>query len=55
MPIRTHQADSLKSCFRDVFRCRGRPFGSPFRNTLGVSDGNAGVQWNAGWLPDAYR
>ena len=51
MPVPTHHADALKSCFRDVFGCRGREFGSPSRGVLGVSDGNKGVQWNAGYYP----
>ena len=44
-------ADALKSCFRDVFGCRGREFGSLSRGVLGISDGNEGVQWNAGYYP----
>ena len=52
---RGHEAglrhDALKSCFRDVFGCRGREFGSLSRGVLGVSDGNEGVQWNAGYYP----
>ena len=50
-PSPTHHADAVKSCFRDVFGCRGREFGSPSRGVLGVSDGNEGVQWNAGHYP----
>ena len=46
-----HPADALKSLFRDVFGCRGRHFGSPSRGVLGISDGNEGVQWNAGYRP----
>ena len=26
-------------------------FGSPSRGVLGISDGNEGVQWNAGYRP----
>ena len=52
MPIPTHHADALKGCFRDVFGCRGREFGSISRGILGVSDGNEGVQWNAGYYRD---
>ena len=37
--------------FRDVFQCRGRDCGSPSRGVLGISDGNEGVQWNAGYYP----
>ena len=44
-------AEALKSCFRDVFGCRGREFGSPSRGVLGISDCNEGVQWNAGYYP----
>ena len=51
MPVHTHHADALKSPFRDVFGCRGREFGSLSRGVLGVSDGNKGVQWNAGYYP----
>ena len=51
MPVPTHNADALKSRFRDVFGCRGREFGSLSRGILGVSDGNEGVQWNAGYYP----
>ena len=51
MPVPTHHADALKSRFRDVFGCRGREFGSLSRGVLGVSDGNEGVQWNAGYYP----
>ena len=51
MPVPTHHADALKSCFRDVFGCRGREFGSRSRGVLGISDGNEGVQWNAGYYP----
>ena len=49
--VPTHHADALKSCFRDVFGCRGRDFGSLSRGVLGISDGNEGVQWNAGYYP----
>ena len=51
MPVPTHHADALKSRFRDVFGCRGREFGSLSRGVLGISDGNEGVQWNAGYYP----
>ena len=51
MPVPTHHADALKNRFRDVFGCRGREFGSLSRGVLGVSDGNEGVQWNAGCYP----
>ena len=44
-------ADTLKALFRDVFRCRGRDFGSPPLGVLGISDGNEGVQWNAAYYP----
>ena len=44
-------ADTLKTLFRDIFQCRGRDFGSPSRGVLGISDGNEGVQWNAGYYP----
>ena len=44
-------ADTLKTLFRDIFGCRGRDFGSPSRGVLGISDGNEGVQWNAGYYP----
>ena len=47
MPLPTHPADALKRCFRDVFGCRGREFGSLSRGVPGISDGNEGVQWNA--------
>ncbi len=49
MSLPTHQADALKSCFSDVFGCRGRDFGNPSRGVLGISDGNEGVQWNAAY------
>ena len=49
MPVPTHHADTLKSHFRRVFGCRGRDFGSLSRGVLGISDGNEGVQWNAGY------
>ena len=55
MPVPTHHADALKSCFRDVFGCRGREFGSRSRGVLGISDGNEGVQWNAGYYPVTAR
>lgn len=52
---RGHEAgfrhDALKSCFRDVFGCPGREFGSLSRGVLGISDGNEGVQWNAAYHP----
>ncbi len=51
MPTFTHHADTLKTLFRDVFRCPGRDFGSPLRGALGISDGNEGVQWNAAYYP----
>ena len=51
MPVPIHPADALKSCFRDVFGCPGREFGSLSRGVLGISDGNEGVQWNAGYYP----
>ena len=51
MPAHTHLADTLKTLFRDIFQCRGRDFGSPSRGVLGISDGNEGVQWNAGYYP----
>ena len=51
MPVSTHPTDTLKSLFRGVFGCRGREFGSPSRGVLGISDGNEGVQWNAGYRP----
>ena len=51
MPVPSHPADALKSCFRDVFGCRGREFGSLSRGVLGISDGNEGVQWNAAYDP----
>ena len=44
-------AKALKALFRDTFQCRGRDFGSPSRGVLGISDGNEGVQWNAGYYP----
>ncbi|MYI21426.1 MAG: hypothetical protein F4043_01665 [Gammaproteobacteria bacterium] len=37
--------------FRDIFQRPGRDFGSPSRGALGISDGNEGVQWNAGYYP----
>ena len=49
MTVHTHHADALRSRFRDVFGCRGREFGSPSRGVLGISDGNEGVQWHAGY------
>ena len=51
MPVPTHHADALKGRFRDVFGCRGREFGSLSRGILGISDGNEGAQWNAGYYP----
>ena len=51
VPVPTRPADALKTCFRDVFGCRGREFGSLSRGVLGISDGNEGVQWNAGYYP----
>ena len=42
-------ADTLKALFREIFQCPGRDFGSPSRGVLGISDGNEGVQWNAGY------
>ena len=51
MPVPTHHADTLKNRFRDVFGCRGSEFGSLSRGILGISDGNEGVQWNAGYYP----
>ena len=49
MPVPTHHAEALRRCFRDVFACCGREFGSLPRGVLGVSDGIEGVQWNAGY------
>ena len=49
MSAHTQRADVLKSHFRDFFGCRGRDFGSLSRGVLGISDGNAGVQWNTGY------
>lgn len=49
MPVSTAHADALKSRFRRMFGCRGRDFGSLSRGVLGISDGNEGVQWNAGY------
>lgn len=46
MSIHADRAEALRSCFRGVFGCRGREFGSLSR---GVSDGVEGVQWNAGY------
>ena len=51
MPVATHHAEALKSCFRDVFGCRGREFGSPSRGVLGISDGNEGVPMERRVLP----
>ena len=51
MPLPTHPADALKRRFRDVFGCRGREFGSLSCGVPGISDGNEGVQWNAGYRP----
>lgn len=51
MPASNHHAGALKTLFRDVFRCRGRDFGSPSRGVLGISDGNEGIQWNAAYYP----
>ena len=44
-------ADVLKSLFSGIIGCRERDFGSPSRGVLGISDGNEGVQWNAGYRP----
>ena len=44
MPVPTHPVDALKRCFRDVFRCPGKDFGSPSRSVEGISDDNKGVQ-----------
>lgn len=48
MPHPNDCADALKTVFRAVFACRGRDFGHTSRGVLGISDGNEGVQWNAG-------
>ena len=45
----TEPADALKRLFRELFECPGRDFGHTSRGVLGVSDGNEGVQWNAGY------
>ena len=50
-PFPPHPADALKSLFRDIVGCPGRHFGSPSPGVLGISDGNEGVQWNAGDRP----
>ena len=47
----THPTDPLKTLLRDIFQCRGRDFCSPSRGVLGISDGNEGVHWNAGYYP----
>ena len=49
MPVPAHDVDTLRNCFRDLFGCPGREFGSRSRGVLGISDGNKGVQWNAGY------
>ena len=43
--------DRLQSAFRDVFGERCRPFGNRALAIGGLSDGNEGVQWNAGYDP----
>ena len=49
--VPTHPADALECLARDIFGCRGRDFGGPSRGVLGISHGNEGVQWNAGYRP----
>jgi hypothetical protein len=45
------EGDELRKAFADVFRAQPRPFGKRSTHIGGVSDGNAGVQWNAGYDP----
>ena len=45
------EGDQLHTAFRHVFGDRIRPFGSRSLHTGGLSDGNQGVQWNAGYDP----
>jgi hypothetical protein len=40
--------EALRTAFLAVFGPRIRPFGNRSRGVVGVSDGNEGVQWNAG-------
>ena len=46
-----HTASGISS---PSFGCCGTDFGSPSRGVLGISDGNDGVQWNAGYRPDGF-
>jgi hypothetical protein len=45
------EGDRLQRAFRDVFGERYRPFGNRALAIGGLSDGNEGVQWNAGYDP----
>ena len=47
MALSPHFADSLMSCFREVFECRGKEFGRRSGRVVGLSDDNDGVQWHA--------
>lgn len=49
LPVPTRRGEAQRSCFGDVFGCRGREFGSLSRGVLGISDGIEGVKWNAGY------
>lgn len=46
------EGDQLRRAFEQVVGGEPRPFGSSSTRIGGVSDGNEGVQWNAGIHPD---
>jgi hypothetical protein len=46
------EGEQLRKAFIQVFGDRCRPFGNRALPRGGLSDGNEGVQWNAGYNPD---
>lgn len=46
------EGDRLRAAFADVFGAHVRPFGTRSTRAGGLSDGNEGTQWNAGYNPD---
>lgn len=52
MPLPTHHAEAPRSCFGDVFECRGMESSGLSRGAPGVSDGIEGFQANAGSTRD---
>ena len=54
MSVLDKRAGIVIGLFRNLFQCDGPEFGSSSLGLRGISDGVAGVQWNAGYsLPSA--